>query len=1586
MPIRTTCPECQSAYNLNESLAGKKVRCKSCGHTFAVAPDAAEDLPAVLRVTPTLVAPVPNTPPARPADAPTVPEPAAAKKVAAPRSRAWLLLVLLALFVFGGGGLLVLAAGGAGLAFWTLRGSSAAPVAQANAEEKPVEKPVEKPDEKPAEKKPASEFNITEVRRSVVYIKRLSAVGTPVSSGTGFFATADGLVYTNRHVVQGSPPNFNADLLVGVPSRKDANKLEYFKAAVVYVPPQTDSLDFAVLKITAKPEYGEFRPLPLAAEAPGLGDPVAAVGYPGIVDIDSPTLSFNKGAISAAAPVLIEKKNFYQTDAAINPGNSGGPLVNARGEVVGIVTLKKPGANNMGYALQLSEIKAVATPTPNQLAKAKPEPGPIDLKAMPQPTSIPPEAAGWVVNAGRVKEERGYMTVDNNGGVYWITTREDLPENFQLTAKVAVDFLQGNQRLQVSQRNILRMLLVRFAAPDPTKNILMDKGGGYQLEFTHKFLQISRDDQPVLTEQTGNPDRPFILTIVRRGGEVSMMVDDEVVLRYLDPAPLPGRGKLSIGGYTSQLYLGEVKIVALEGGGGPVVIKPDPKKNPVDLPKPKGPPGAIEEPKDPPPGAEELRLAGPVAEVVPAAGGKLLLLSMPAQKKLAVVDVAEGKVVKELALPGTDVKVAAGLEKLILLIDGRRFERYSLKTFEREAEEDSPYPDKLTVVCMGAAAKGPLLIGGSAGLPQGLFGFLDPETFKPLPLNGRVEFRYQEVRASADGRMFTLWSRQGADGSAVMRLTDKEVTVKGVYRGGPSYLLPGAEGQALYAHNHHNERGYNCRTGAVYSPDAELLRGGEEAGPERFYLPAMQGRGYLDCPPRQGASDLECFNEDGRPLGKVNGVAYGVREWQDTSIPFDRRLMLFPQAKRLVVIPAGNQSALLYKIDLPDKPKDPVVRDDPKDPPPEVNGVRELRLPAACDNVAVAAGGKLLALSFPVLKKVLLLDVAEGKVVKELAMTSTSFRIAAGQEKLVVYRTDTRQLERWDLATGKMEAAEKMPHAGFVRSLCMGSASKGPVALTGGGPYPTGKLAFFDLETLKPLELKGKVEFPFEEVRASADGTLLTLWEHSGGDGRAIVRLEGRTLRVQVNSPGGPAYLLPGADGQALFAHSRNDEESFTCRTGVVYSPDGRILRGGLRGGGEHFYVPAQQGGTYFDVLRSAEPYGLEFLDAEGFVVGKLDRVESTAKEWGDRSFAFDKRLMYFPEGKRVVAIPAGNTRVLLYRVELPPPKERKKRQVAPNAALELRTPGTIDDVVPAAGGKLLLLSFPALKKVQALDVATGKVVKEVPLAADEALVAAGVESMIVYYKETRKLERWSLKTFEREAEAELPFEGGLTMMCMGSASKGPLMVAGKPPYPTGDVGFLDPQTFKPMELQGKTAMPFNQMRASADGRLFTLWSFGNANGRGILRVEGGELKFKLDNPTAGDYLLPGAEGQALFAHSRRDEGMRFRQSGVVYSPDGEIVRVGEPETEDRSYLPAQQGRGYFDVRRAGRRLFGLEFLAEDGSVAGKLDNIELTSQDWGDSRLPFDKRVLFFPESKRVVVVPAGGGWVLFYDVELKK
>src|SRR5262245_16954734 len=99
MPIRTNCPECQSAYNLNEALAGKKVRCKACGHAFLVTPAVDEALPAALRVTATPGAPAKGVPADMPKKAPDLAAPAAKKLAAPQRSRGrWMLWLSLALF------------------------------------------------------------------------------------------------------------------------------------------------------------------------------------------------------------------------------------------------------------------------------------------------------------------------------------------------------------------------------------------------------------------------------------------------------------------------------------------------------------------------------------------------------------------------------------------------------------------------------------------------------------------------------------------------------------------------------------------------------------------------------------------------------------------------------------------------------------------------------------------------------------------------------------------------------------------------------------------------------------------------------------------------------------------------------------------------------------------------------------------------------------------------------------------------------------------------------------------------------------------------------------------------------------------------------------------------------------------------------------------------------------------------------------------------------------------------------------------------------------------------------------------------
>lgn len=161
------------------------------------------------------------------------------------------------------------------------------------------------------------------------------------SGGSGFLVSADGYVVTNNHVVEGAD---QLEVLLGE---------ETYPATVKGVDPSTD---LALLKIEPK------RAAPYLAlgdsEALRVGDWVMAIGSPLRLDA-----SVTVGVVSAKGRVLDltdrALEDFIQTDAAINFGNSGGPLVNLRGEVVGINTAINFGAENIGFAVPVDTLKEV---------------------------------------------------------------------------------------------------------------------------------------------------------------------------------------------------------------------------------------------------------------------------------------------------------------------------------------------------------------------------------------------------------------------------------------------------------------------------------------------------------------------------------------------------------------------------------------------------------------------------------------------------------------------------------------------------------------------------------------------------------------------------------------------------------------------------------------------------------------------------------------------------------------------------------------------------------------------------------------------------------------------------------------------------------------------------------------------------------------------------------------------------------------------------------------------------------------------------------------------------------------------------
>ncbi len=148
-----------------------------------------------------------------------------------------------------------------------------------------------------------------------------------VAAGTGFIISKDGFILTNNHVVEGATK-------IEVNFLGDDEDVSY-QARVVGRDPLTDS---ALIELTEKPSraLAEVKFGDSASMAPG--DWVMAIGNPFTL---AHTVSV--GVVSAARPqgLPVADGRFadvIQTDAAINPGNSGGPLLNIRGEVIGINT------------------------------------------------------------------------------------------------------------------------------------------------------------------------------------------------------------------------------------------------------------------------------------------------------------------------------------------------------------------------------------------------------------------------------------------------------------------------------------------------------------------------------------------------------------------------------------------------------------------------------------------------------------------------------------------------------------------------------------------------------------------------------------------------------------------------------------------------------------------------------------------------------------------------------------------------------------------------------------------------------------------------------------------------------------------------------------------------------------------------------------------------------------------------------------------------------------------------------------------------------------------------------------------------
>ncbi len=168
-----------------------------------------------------------------------------------------------------------------------------------------------------------------------------------VGGGSGFIISFDGLIVTNKHVI--SDENASYTVLTNDGKKYDAKVLA-----------RDPNLDLAVIKISANNlpivSLGDSDSLKLGQTTIAIGNALGEFRNTvsvGVISGLSRSITASDNSLGSSETL----QNLIQTDAAINAGNSGGPLLNLKGEVIGINVAMASGAQSIGFSIPINQVK-----------------------------------------------------------------------------------------------------------------------------------------------------------------------------------------------------------------------------------------------------------------------------------------------------------------------------------------------------------------------------------------------------------------------------------------------------------------------------------------------------------------------------------------------------------------------------------------------------------------------------------------------------------------------------------------------------------------------------------------------------------------------------------------------------------------------------------------------------------------------------------------------------------------------------------------------------------------------------------------------------------------------------------------------------------------------------------------------------------------------------------------------------------------------------------------------------------------------------------------------------------------------------
>lgn len=312
----------------------------------------------------------------------------------------------------------------------------------------------------------------------------------------------------------------------------------------------------------------------------------------------------------------------------------------------------------------------------------------------------------------------------------------------------------------------------------------------------------------------------------------------------------------------------------------------------------------------------EIKLPSTAADVVVGGNGRLLFFHLPNLKKIAVLDLSQGKITGYLPASDDDTKIVAGATRaLVFSVTTGVVTRYRLDTLERELSVAIPFPDPIQFVGMGAGSEGPVMLRTSRGTGQidsCSFHFLDLNTMKPMEVswpNGRQPhsvYRDQNhIQVSTNGEAFVV------SGVGVLRLNGNMLQTAGgrTEHGG----LPSADGRFFLAN------------GRILNSDLQPT--GDASTSYGIAVPSVTGSYFLSLAnapsyspqntQKKQSAKLYMFG-DNRPLVTIQdleiaGQVYG--HFVDR-LTVQKRLFLVPDAHVIATLLPSNDRIELRRFNV----------------------------------------------------------------------------------------------------------------------------------------------------------------------------------------------------------------------------------------------------------------------------------------------------------------------------------------------------------------------------------------------------------------------------------------------------------------------------------------------------------------------------------------------------------------------------------------------------------------------------------------------------------------------------------------------